>query len=194
MARRTKQVATQSIDSTTIGEGAPLTGALEPSVAVEAAAEAGETTTAVLEFPEPPVRQWRPNPSPMKDVDLDGYQLRLQESRPPKDDASVTEADAGDANRPERRRWEIQIEFGDGSRNDMPSEGVLDFIKSHRLKVKTKAGEEREVPMFHWNDLDRAWGMGIDYEAPATSRNRASAVFREVVEMVAQERGVGRQL
>ena len=87
----------------------------------------------------------------------------------------------------------MQIKFGDGSRDDMPSDAVLDHIKSQKVTVKTKSGDTREVQMFHWNDVDRAWGMGIDYETPASSRGQAEKVFKEVVSLVAEERDVGQQ-
>jgi hypothetical protein len=75
----------------------------------------------------------------------------------------------------------------------MPSDAVRDFIKSQKQTVTTKAGEEKEVQMFHWNDNDRAWGMRIDREDPETSRQTAKKVFDDVVALVAQERGAGRE-
>lgn len=143
----------------------------------EAPPQAAAAATAVLERPagEPPARQFRADPFTLKTVNLEGYKVQLQESR---------KSDAG---------WQMQIKFGSGSRDDMPSDAVLDFIKSQKLAVTTRAGEEKEVQMFHWNDNDRAWGMKIDYDAPATSREKAYRVFNEAVELAAEERGAGRE-
>ena len=141
----------------------------------EAAPRAAMTAADDLEPPEAeqPARPWRADPFPVKTVNLDGYKLQLQESR---------KSDAG---------WQMQIKFGDGGKDDMPSGDVRDFIKSCRITVRTKSGEEKEVPMFHWNDRDRAWGMGIDFDSPASARTVAAKVFNEVVDLVAQERGAG---
>ncbi|MGO9468053.1 MAG: hypothetical protein ACLQVF_28300 [Isosphaeraceae bacterium] len=179
MARR-KQGAAQSVEST------PIEEATQPMA---------ETATAVLEPPkeEPPARQWRANPFPVKTVNLDGYKIQLQESRPVRDEGASQEADASGDKAPERKHWEMQIKFGSGSKDDMPSGEVLDFIKSQRLNVTTKAGEEKQVQLFHWNKQDQAWGMEIAFNEPATSREKARRVFNEVVEMVAQERDVTRQ-
>jgi hypothetical protein len=148
----------------------------QSAVIEEARPQASAAATAVLEMPaeERPKREWRTDPFPIKTVNLDGYKVQLQESRH------------------EGQPWQMQIKFGSGSRDDMPSGAVLDLIKSRKLAVTTRAGEEKVVPMFRWNDTDRAWGAKIDYEAPATSRQNAEAVFRDVVELVAQERGAGR--
>jgi hypothetical protein len=122
---------------------------------------------------EAPARQYRPNPYPIKTANLDGYKVQLQESRP------------------EGKPWQMQIKFGDGSLDNRPSDAVVDFIKSHKVTVETQEGP-KEVNQFRWNDQDRAWAMRIDYDAPATSRQKAERVFDAVVEMVAEERGVGR--
>jgi hypothetical protein len=143
---------------------------------LEAPPQTSAAATAVLERPadEQPARQFRADPFALKTINLEGYKVQLQESR---------NSDAG---------WQMQIKFGDGSKDQMPSDTVRDFIKSQKLAVTTKAGEEKEVQMFHWNDADRAWGARIDFNAPATSRENAYRVFNEVVEIVAEERGAGR--
>jgi len=110
-----------------------------------------------------------------------------------RDDGASQEPDASGNKAPERKRWEMQIKFGSGSKDDMPSGEVLDFIKSQRLNVTNRAGEEKQVQMLRWNEADRAWGMEIAFEQPATSREKARQVFNEVVEMVAQERGASRE-
>ena len=49
------------------------------------------------------------------------------------------------------------------------------------------------MQLFHWNQDDRAWGMRIDRDRPATARQKAEQAFEDVVKLVAQERGVGQQ-
>jgi hypothetical protein len=137
---------------------------------------------------EPATRQWRANPYPVKTVNLDGYRVQLQESRPEKESRA-------DPDKPSRdERWQMQIKFGDGSKQDEPSAAVLDLIKSHTKTVTTREGKETQVKLFHWNERDRAWGVEIEFGNGAVSREKAREVFDAVVELVAQERGAGRQL
>ncbi len=143
----------------------------------EAAPQAVETVQTPAEQPaaDQPQRQFRANPFPIKTTNLGGQRITLQERRP------------------DGQSWQMQIKFGEGAKDDMPSDAVRDLIKSHRLQVETKEGVTKEVQLFHWNDDDRAWGMRIDFKAPATSRQKAEEVYKEVVQLVAQERGVGRE-
>jgi hypothetical protein len=104
-------------------------------------------------------------------VNVGGTKLQLQESRG---------SDQG---------WQMQIKFGDGSEKDKPSDPVREFIKSHRTTITTKAGETKDIQLFHWNNRDQAWGMKIDFDKPATSRQKAEQLFAEVVKLVAEERG-----
>ena len=124
---------------------------------------------------ERPPRQFRANPFPIKTVNLEGYKVRLQESRP--------------AGQP----WQMQIKFGDGSREQMPSDEVRDFIKSHKITIETMEGS-KEVNLFRWNGEERAWAMRIEFNAPATSRLKAEGVFKEAVKRVAEERGISREI
>jgi hypothetical protein len=165
MARR-KQAAAEAVQLTPTEETAPQAAEFEP---------------AAQEQPdgEERARQYRPNPFPIKTANLDGYKIHLQESRP-------------DESHPDQRRWEMQIRFGDGRIEDRPSDAVIDFIKSHKIEVKTRNGP-KEVNLFHWNDEDRAWGMEIAFDAPNTSRRTAEKIYEQVVELAAQERGAGRQ-
>jgi hypothetical protein len=155
MARR-KQAAAEAVQMTPTEE-------LEP-----------QTTETGQADPDPPARQYRPNPFPTRSANLDGYKIQLQESRS------------------EGQPWQMQIKFGDGGLDNRPSDAVIDFIKSHKVTVETQEGP-KEVNQFRWNDQDRAWAMRIDFNAPATSRQKAERAFDAVVEMVAQERGVGRE-
>ena len=163
---------------------------IQPITTEEAASPEAATTTAVMDPPndEPAARQWRANPYPVKTVNLDGYRVQLQESRPEKE--SRVEKD-----KPSRdERWQMEIKFGDGGKQDEPSPAVLDFIKSHTKTVTTREGKETQVKLFHWNERDRAWGMEIEYGNGAVSREKAREVFDGVVERVREERGAGRQL
>jgi hypothetical protein len=129
-----------------------------------------ESPKAVSEQPraDQPNRALLADPFPFKTTNVGGGKLHLQHSR---------------------QAGEMQIRFGDGSRQEMPSDATREFIKSHKIKVETKDGE-KEVQVFHWNDHDRAWGMRIDRENPETSKQTARKVFDEVVKFVANERGV----
>ncbi len=147
-----------------------------------AAAEAVQPTRAEEAAPplpaaeqpksEPPQRALLADPFPIKTVNLDGYKVQLQHSR--------------QAN-------EMQIRFGDGTEKDKPSDEIRDFVKSHKVEIETKTGEKKEVQLFHWNKDDRAWGMRIDRDRPATARQKAEQMFEDVVKLVAQERGAGQQ-
>jgi hypothetical protein len=147
---------------------------LDSTPTEETAAPHAETT--VLEPPatEPPLKQWRADPFAKKTVNLDGYKVQLQESR---------RSGAG---------WQMQIKFGDGSLADKPSDAVLEALAAHKIEVVTKEGT-KEVNQFRWNDTDRAWGMKIDFDTPNISRQKAEQVFEEMVELVAQDRGIGRE-
>jgi hypothetical protein len=111
-----------------------------------------------------PARKFQADPFPVKVVNLDGYKVQLQENR---------------------QSRQMQIKFGDGSLSDKPSDAIREFIK---------APDGPDGIKFHWKDEDRAWGTRIDPEAPATSRQNAERVFKEVVRRVAEEKGVGREL
>jgi hypothetical protein len=116
------------------------------------------------------------DPFAFKTVNLGGYKVHFQHSR---------------------QAREFQIRFGDGSRNDMPSDAVRDFIKSHKVQVETANGPA-EVNLFRWNENDRAWGMQIPFDRAApeeenksareTARQTAKNIFEEVVKLVGEER------
>jgi hypothetical protein len=166
------------------------TAAAEAIPTEELATQESATAPALAELtqPEQPARQWRTNPYPIKTVNLDGYKVQLQESRPNREDRADKEKLLRDD------RWQMQIKFGEGTKQDEPSAAVREFIKSHVKPVTTREGKETQVQLFHWNERDRAWGMEIDFKAPATSRQKAEEVYKDVVNLVAQERGVGREL
>jgi hypothetical protein len=149
--------------------------------AIEPPAQEALPPAATSALPEePPARQYRDNPYPIKTVNLsDGYKIRLQEYRPDKESHP-------------NERWQMQIKFGGGGLEDRPSDAVIDFLKSHKIKVETREGP-REINQFRWNDEHRAWGMAIDYDMPATSRRQAEKIFEQAVDLAAQERGVSRE-
>ena len=169
MAKR-KPAAAEAVQLAPDAGTAPQLPEIVPPQSPEAPSSAAQQPEAG----QPP-RQWRANPYPIKTVNLDGYKLQLQESRH------------------EGQPWQMQIKFGSGGKDEMPSDAVRDFIKSHKLDVVTKGGEAKQIQLFHWNDKDRAWGMAIDFNAPATSRQKAAEVFKKTVELIAEERGVSQQ-
>ena len=126
---------------------------------------------------ETPAGPLLPDPFTFKTVNLGGYKVHLQHSR---------------------QAREIQIRFGDGAKNDMPSDAVRDFIKTHKTRVTTNEGEPKDVQLFHWNDNDRAWGTRIPHDPSATPnendearekvRDIAKPIFDEVAKLVAAER------
>jgi hypothetical protein len=152
--------------------------AIEPP-AQEAAPPAAATTPEEPPAAEPR-RPWRQNPFPSKTINLsDGYRIELQEYRPEKESHP-------------NERWQMLIKFGDGRLEDRPPAAVIDFLKSHKIKVETREGP-REINQFRWNDEHRAWGMAIDFDMPATSRRQAEKIFEQAVDLAAQERGVSRE-
>ena len=167
-----------------------LAEAIQTVPTEETAMQQPATATAVAEpaQDEPPARQWRANPYPIKTVNVDGYKIQLQESRPDKE----TRVDKDKPTRDER--WQMQIKFGSGDKQDEPSAKVLDFIKSHTKTVTTREGKETQVKLFHWNERDRAWGVEIEFGNGAVSREKAREVFDGVVERIREERGAGREL
>jgi hypothetical protein len=185
MAKRSKQSAAEAVQLTPETLTPPQLAEIVSPPPPEAPKLSSQQADA-----DQPTRQWRANPFPLRTVNLGGYKVQLQESRPEKDRPSTQ----NNPSLPQKKtRWEMQIKFGSGSKDDMPSDAVRDFIKSHKLDVVTRDGEEKQVQLFAWNDKDRAWGMEIDYNQPKASRDKAHRVFDEVVELVTQERGVGPQ-
>jgi len=192
MAKRPKQASVEAVDLTTGTLTAPqlpdITPPRRPEL-VQPNADESPQLGADQPAAEQPARQWRANPFLLKSVNLDAYKLQLQESRPEKEPAGSE----NDPSQPKKKpRWEMQIKFGSGAQEEMPSNDVPEFIKSHKLDVVTREGEEKQVQLFKWNDKDRAWGMEIDYNQPNASREKAFEVFNEAVRMVADERGVGK--
>jgi hypothetical protein len=104
-------------------------------------------------------KRFAPDPFPLTTKNLDGYRLRLQQSR---------------------RFNQMQIKFGEGKLDDKPAQELIDFVK---------APDGEDGPKFHWNNTDRAWGMRIDMNNPKTSREIAERVFDQVVERLRVEHG-----
>jgi hypothetical protein len=141
-------------------EAAPLDSPATPPP-TEAPVTAQEQPAA-----EQPERKLLPDPFQLLTKNVGGVQMHFQHSR---------------------QAGEFQIRFGDGSEKDKPSDEVRAFIKSHKIEVETRAGEKKEVQLFHWNKGDAAWGMRIDGDDPETSRQTAKRVYDETVKLVAQE-------
>ena len=169
MAKRAKQAAAAVVDDATGTLTAPQLPDTSPPQRPELVQpQPPESPQLRAEQPaaEQPARQWRANPYPVKTVNLGGYKVQLQESRPEKE---VPGAE-NDPSQPQKKaRWEMQIKFGSGAQEEMPSNAVRDYMKSHRLDVVNRAGEDKQVQLFKWNDKDRAWGMEIDYNKPRES-------------------------
>ncbi len=160
---RHKQATAEAVQSTLTQEATPPVAEIIQSPASQQLEEQSKA--------EQPTRPLLADPFPVKTANIGGYRIHLQHSR---------------------QAGEMQISFGDGSKKDMPSDAVRDLIKSHKKQIETASGPA-EVNLLHWNDHDRSWGMRIDRDAPATSRQKAEQVFNEVVELIAQERGAGQQ-
>jgi hypothetical protein len=153
-----------------------------PTETTEFQAAASDTAVALAE-PASAAQRPRQDNFVFKTVNVEGSKIQFQDSR-----------HAGQA-------WEFQIRFGDGSKDDMPSAAVLEFIKSHKITVETKNGPA-EVNLFRWNDGDRAWGMRIPYDSKATedqnkdareaARQTAKGVFDGVVEIIRDEQRAAR--
>jgi hypothetical protein len=177
MAKR-KQVAAKEVEFTPTEEAA--TADAKPALAGEGWPQETATATAVLERPtaDKAPRPLLADPFTFKTVNSGGIKIHFQHSR---------------------QAGEFQIRFGEGTRDEMPSAAVRDFIKSHKIDVVTRDGEEKQVQLFHWNDTDRAWGTRIQIKPDATDEERiaaresarqtAKAVFDDVVKLVAEERG-----
>jgi hypothetical protein len=177
MAKR-KQVAATEVEFTPTEETAQVDA--KPAHAGAFAPQEAATATAVLERPrtEQAPRPLLADPFTFKTVNAGGTKVHFQHSR---------------------QAGEFQIRFGEGTRDDMPSAAVRDFIKSHKIDVVTRDGEEKQVQLFHWNDNDRAWGTRIQFKPDAndeeriaareSARQTAKAVFDDVVKLVAEERG-----
>jgi hypothetical protein len=167
-----------------------LAEAIQTVPTEETAMQQPATATPVAEpaQDEQPARQWRTNPYPVDFKKFNGYKVQLQESRPDKESRV-------DQDKPTRdERWQMQIKFGSGDKQDEPSAKVLDFIKSHTKTVKTREGQETQVQLFHWNKRDHAWGMEIEFGNGAVAREKAREVFHGVLDLVREERGAGREL
>jgi hypothetical protein len=108
------------------------------------------------------VGQHLPDPFVIKTVDLDGYKVRLQQSR---------------------RSTQVQIKLGDGGPEDQPSERV-------RAILTVPEGPHGNR-LFNYNSKDNAWAMRLSKHDRASSYHKAERVFADVVKIIASERGPG---
>src|SRR5262245_33006435 len=73
---------------------------------------------------------------------------------------------------------QMAIKFGDGSREQKPSDEVLTKVK--------QAG-------YHWNNDHRVWTHPVRPESAVTTRINAERLYQEVREMIRQEKGIDGQ-
>jgi hypothetical protein len=136
------------------------------------------TETATAQETPPTPSEVDPFPRNIRTVNLNGYTIRLNQ---------------------DRHANEMQIQFGSGQRNDKPSDGVLDLIRSQlvpgELKTRKEREENKDVPWFKFRSDpetgEGSWRLWMRNH-PNAAREKAEQVFKDVVDQVAQERGAGR--
>lgn len=74
-----------------------------------------------------------------------------------------------------KRDRQMAIKFGDGSREQKPSDAVLDVVRN--------AG-------YHWNNEHRIWARRVPYDSPMSTRIHAERLYQEVRTMIRQEKGI----
>jgi hypothetical protein len=70
---------------------------------------------------------------------------------------------------------QMAIMFGEGRREDKPSQAVIDTIK--------EAG-------YRWNPSDRIWAHPVRPESARTTRIEAERLYEQVRQMIRQEKGI----
>jgi hypothetical protein len=149
----------------------------EQPAAEEAAAKieevtASESPAAPEETTAPPasgVAEVDPFPRVIKRVDFGDYSIRLLQ---------------------DRENDEMQIRFGEGRRQDKPSDQVLDKIRRHlvpeELKTKKEREEGKDVRWFNFSIDKGQWCMWMR-NRPHIARTKAEQVFEEVIEQISSE-------
>lgn len=74
-----------------------------------------------------------------------------------------------------KRDRQMAIKFGEGRPEDKPSQSVIDKLK--------EAG-------YRWNPADRIWAHQVRPEFARTTRIEAERLYRDVCQMVRQEKGI----
>jgi hypothetical protein len=70
---------------------------------------------------------------------------------------------------------QMAIKFGDGSREQKPSQAALDKLK--------EAG-------YRWNPADRIWAHPVTGDSAMSTRIEAERLYQEVRQMIRQEKGL----
>lgn len=70
---------------------------------------------------------------------------------------------------------QMAIKFGEGRKEDKPSQAVIDRIKD--------AG-------YRWNPADRIWAHQVSPESARATRIEAERLYQEVRQMIRQEKGI----
>ncbi len=70
---------------------------------------------------------------------------------------------------------QMAIMFGEGRREDKPSQAVIDTMK--------EAG-------YRWNPTDRIWAYPVRAETAMSTRIEADRLYQEVCKMIRQEKGI----
>lgn len=102
-------------------------------------------------------KQWTPAPDPFGIAVDNVAAVRLYESKQDR---------------------QMAIKFGEGRREDKPSQAVIDTLKS--------AG-------YRWNPSDRIWAHPVPRESAMTTRIEAKRLYEDVCQMIRQEKGIGNE-
>jgi hypothetical protein len=133
--------------------------------------ESTETSTAVAEPPAPQAnengqsfaervgqkKKWTPAPDPFELAVDNVAGVRLFESKQDR---------------------QMAIKFGEGRREDKPSQTVIDRLK--------QSG-------YRWNPTDRIWAHPVEADAAMSTRIDAKRIYDEVCLMIRQEKSIDTQ-
>lgn len=131
--------------------------------------EAESTTATLTAEPEP-----AENPAPKQSF-ADRVGGPRKRSYGPDPFEIATDVAAGVRLFESKQDRQMAIKFGDGSRDQKPSDEIL-------AKVK-QAG-------YHWNNEHRIWAHPVRPESAMTTRIDAERLFQEVRGMIRQEKGI----
>jgi hypothetical protein len=74
-----------------------------------------------------------------------------------------------------RQDRQMAIQFGEGRREDKPSQAVIERMK--------EAG-------YRWNPSDRIWAFPVGPESAVRTRSEAQRLYQEVCKMIRLEKGI----
>ncbi len=126
-----------------------------------------EDTTAVA---EPPVAEAKPEGQSFAD------RVGQKKWQPAPDPFGIaTDYQAGVRLFESKQDGQMAIMFGEGRREDKPSQAVIDTMK--------EAG-------YRWNPTDRIWAYPVRAETAMSTRIEADRLYQEVCKMIRQEKGI----